>query len=315
MTVIFPLMPAAGGFFDSLALTPEFFPLEPGTTVNALTNLVTLVLHRTMVGSLPLMLWLAFGIHVKRRGALAIRSFVTEDGVAALDFIRDVGALIVIVAGYSSMSELLTHPFVPDRDAVIQTIDRTLFFGVSPVHALQHLIRPWVTDWLTFCYVMYAVLVPLTWGGLLWSGKRRALAEFAFAATATLAIGYMIYPFIPVRGPMNAETFTMPLDPATLGAVRSALIDPFRVSRDCFPSLHTAFTVVMGLTLMRHTRWLGWLLSPIVVSMPLACVYLRYHYVTDVLAGLALATAVTVVTRKLYPLTVGPLRSAGSSPA
>jgi membrane-associated phospholipid phosphatase len=48
----------------------------------------------------------------------------------------------------------------------------------------------------------------------------------------------------------------------------------------------------------RHTRRLFWVLAPFVLCIPFACVYLRYHYVVDILAGLLLFLGVTVATTR-----------------
>lgn len=73
-------------------------------------------------------------------------------------------------------------------------------------------------------------------------------------------------------------------------------MDATRITWDCFPSMHTCCTMLMGWIAFRHVRKLFWWLLPMIVSMPLACVYLRYHYVVDVLAGLALAVVMAKVT-------------------
>lgn len=76
-------------------------------------------------------------------------------------------------------------------------------------------------------------------------------------------------------------------------------MDATRITYDCFPSMHTCCTVLLGWSAFRHVRPLFWWILPIVVSMPLACVYLRYHYVVDVLAGLALAAVMIWLTPRL----------------
>ena len=58
----------------------------------------------------------------------------------------------------------------------------------------------------------------------------------------------------------------------------------------------------------RHARGLFWAMAPIALSIPFACVYLRYHYVVDVLAGIALAIAVALLARKLSPAPEGAPR-------
>jgi membrane-associated phospholipid phosphatase len=49
----------------------------------------------------------------------------------------------------------------------------------------------------------------------------------------------------------------------------------------------------------RHQRRLFWGILPMVVMTPIACVYLRYHYVVDTLAGALLALFVSRVTPRV----------------
>ena len=88
---------------------------------------------------------------------------------------------------------------------------------------------------------------------------------------------------------MFTERFATDLSLFYLKPLKELLMDSMRVPRDCFPSLHTAVTLVIASALYRYARPLFLLFLPIVITIPLACVYLRYHYVVDVLAGTALA--------------------------
>jgi membrane-associated phospholipid phosphatase len=59
--------------------------------------------------------------------------------------------------------------------------------------------------------------------------------------------------------------------------------------RDCFPSLHTAITVIVTTFAYKYRRWMFWFFLPVNIGIIMATIYLRYHYVIDVFAGLALA--------------------------
>ena len=63
-------------------------------------------------------------------------------------------------------------------------------------------------------------------------------------------------------------------------------------ARDAFPSGHAMMTLVAMWWSWRQRLRLRWALSVIGVLLILATVYLRYHYVVDVLAGALLAVAV-----------------------
>ena len=59
--------------------------------------------------------------------------------------------------------------------------------------------------------------------------------------------------------------------------------------RDCFPSLYTAISVIVTIYAYRYRRWLFWIMFPFCTGIVMATIYLRYHYVIDVIAGLMLA--------------------------
>jgi membrane-associated phospholipid phosphatase len=66
-------------------------------------------------------------------------------------------------------------------------------------------------------------------------------------------------------------------------------------SRAAFPSLHCATTAIAMLYAFKYARTMFWSFLPIAVGLILATVYLRHHYVIDIIAGLALATFVYFV--------------------
>jgi membrane-associated phospholipid phosphatase len=59
-----------------------------------------------------------------------------------------------------------------------------------------------------------------------------------------------------------------------------------------FPSSHVSITTVLWLTAWVRQRPIALWSSPIVAGLIFATVYGRFHYVLDVIAGLALAVAV-----------------------
>ncbi len=91
-----------------------------------------------------------------------------------------------------------------------------------------------------------------------------------------------------------------------VGPIKAAMMDATRISYDCFPSMHTCCTLLLGFSAWTWARRLFWAISPIIVLMPLACVYLRYHYVIDVLVGGALAVVIVWLSKRFEAaITVG----------
>jgi membrane-associated phospholipid phosphatase len=265
--------------------------LSKATSVHALFALYWLFRRFGTVWLPLLLLWLGLGLHIKKRGRVIAREFLRESFAATWQAARDWAPPLVLVMAYGSLGDVLSRSARPDMDTQLKAFDRWLFLGHSPSQALQAIVHPAVSEWMVFCYSFYAVLFALCFG-VAYAKDRPTFQLLAFMITLTLACGYVGYTFMPAMGPAFTEKFQVSLDPYYFGWVKEQLLDAYRVPRDCFPSLHTAISLVFLVHARQSARWLYRVLLPIVVSIPLACVYLRYHYVADLLAGGILAAAV-----------------------
>jgi membrane-associated phospholipid phosphatase len=237
------------------------------------------------------LLWLASGLYLKRHGGFTLGGFLAESGPAALDVLRDWIPPLALIYCYLALGPVISQRLFPDRDLALAHLDELLFFGRNPSQLCEKLISPALSEWLSGCYVFYGPLFPLVLGALYAKRERAPFRETAFALSLVLSVGYLGYALVPAVGPLFTEKFERPLDLYYTGWIKDRLMDRVRLPRDCFPSLHTAasLTLLWG---ARRVPSLAWGLLPIVLSIPFACVYLRYHYVTDILAGLALFGAV-----------------------
>ena len=247
----------------------------------------------------PLLLWLIYGLHLKKHGTFKPSFFREASGILGRD-VRAWFPPLALIYAYGVMGPILAKPIVPDRDAALYAIDKAMFFGHDPHAWMESIIRPALSEWLAAAYVSYTFLYPLTLGAIYAKRDSKPFREVAFAVSFALASGYIIYTFVPAQGPV----FTLPhhasLDFYFLGFVKEELMDRTRIPRDCFPSLHTCMSFLFFYYAMKHVRVLGWIIAPIVLSIPFACVYLRYHYVIDIVAGLALCGGTIWLERRIF---------------
>jgi undecaprenyl-diphosphatase len=68
------------------------------------------------------------------------------------------------------------------------------------------------------------------------------------------------------------------------------------IGANTFPSGHTAGSLAISFAVIGTLPWVGALLLALALSIALACIVGRYHYVIDVLTGAALALAVWAAT-------------------
>jgi membrane-associated phospholipid phosphatase len=175
-----------------------------------------------------------------------------------------------------------------DRDLVLQQIDRTLFFGKLPSEWMVAITWKPLTYLLSLAYMSWFVLTYATILVML-THSRQATVEFVFTAMSTFYIGYLTYILVPAVGPIHTVHFAEPM-----GGIASVFThDQTLLARDCFPSLHTGISVVMLVYVWRYRRKWLWLYGPMTFLIVWSTMYLRFHYGIDVIAGAALATAMT----------------------
>jgi membrane-associated phospholipid phosphatase len=97
---------------------------------------------------------------------------------------------------------------------------------------------------------------------------------------------------VPAIGPVYTlhDQYTVPLGQSLdIFNQQMQFMDFARIQRDVFPSMHTAVSFIVWLYAYRNSRRLFVLLAPFILSLWASTVYLRYHYLVDVVAGLILA--------------------------
>jgi membrane-associated phospholipid phosphatase len=152
---------------------------------------------------------------------------------------------------------------------------------------------PWLTGVLLICYMSYyfapVVAIIPHMVARRWVLARRMIAIYV----ATVFVTYIGYILLPATGPRFEGTFEawLPEQPGWFAAEWfQRQLDAAEVIRwDAFPSGHTACAVVALVLAFRYTRTVAIVYAPFVVGLIVATVFLGYHYVTDVVAGLLVA--------------------------
>jgi membrane-associated phospholipid phosphatase len=256
---------------------------------------VTLARHPHPLRLVVLMAALALAI-------LSVAAWGTRSRVAR--WVHDFFPVVVVPCLFNLSGPVIAAANPARWDAWLVTVDRAHF---GPLVALWFgaLGRPWwLTDAVSLLYVGYYV-IPVAMGVMLYRSGR--LAEFeheVFTVVGTFVVSYVCYFLAPASGPR------IPLDAASQvlgGGVVSQGVRWFLDTAelnvlDALPSGHVALSLVflgLGWRLFPSWRWRGSLLF-LVSGTIFATVYLSLHYVTDLVAGAALAASM--------PLVLPPLR-------
>src|SRR5262249_47175374 len=178
-----------------------------------------------------------------------------------------------------------------------------MMWRVDPVFRLSAPQMPALVELLQ---AVYALFIPGVLGLaiLLWWRKSREEFRYgAFLLVATFLISYLGYLFFPARGPrfMPYAAFHPALHGLWTFNFLQGLLDSLEgVQYDCFPSGHVAVVLVGCYIARQISGRVFYAFSVFAALITFSTVYLRYHYVIDVIAGIALAISLMAAAPWIY---------------
>ncbi len=198
---------------------------------------------------------------------------------------------------FDSFSQLLPLTSPIHQDALLIRLDRVLL-GVHPTVWLEQFAHPVLTELLTWAYASYYFFPVILVLVLYWRERAVELDRTMFAIVLGFFLSYVGYFLVPAVGPRFtlAHLQTVELHGVfAADAIRDTLNYLERFKQDAFPSAHTAVVVVILFYAWKFSRPLFWVFLPVILGLIFSTVYLRYHYVVDVVAGVLLAVLCVAV--------------------
>ena len=204
--------------------------------------------------------------------------------------------VVTILFIFNSLGALIAGLRHETFDRALIAIDYALF-GVHPTVWLERAITPLLTAILQFAYISY-YFIPLSLGFfLIGKGRYDDFDEALFGIVLCFYLSYIGYLLVPAVGP---RFMLAPLQTADLQAgpfiekIQLTLNGMEKNKTDAFPSGHTAVALMtLYYAWKKKERMLSGILLPIAAALIVSTVYLRYHYVIDVIAGIGL-TGLTI---------------------
>jgi membrane-associated phospholipid phosphatase len=248
------------------------------------------------VAALAVLLAVAFGLRIRRilDGDRRQRAELVR---VALTMVRDWAPLVAIIVVYDNFHDM-TSLICPDLlDSRLRSFDEALL-GIEPALWAQRLVRPWLTEYMSFAYALFFAFPMMILATLYTRRRLLDFREFGLALSLAYYLGLVGYMLVPAVGPRYAmaSELTVPLTGYWLTEpARQAWNSLEQIDRDCFPSLHAAMSSISLVYLWRGRRRSRFdrvalaVCAPLIVSLWASTIYLRYHYLVDVAAGFALA--------------------------
>jgi len=223
---------------------------------------------------------------------LVLTAYLVRTESRAGRFCRDFDMALTIPAFFFMVCQLVHRVHPVDYDAQLIAIDRRLG-GLDLMHWMKSIETPLLTQVSKWAWISYYAIAFIPGLALYARGQKRAFHETKLLFILGWLVSYLAYFAVPAEGPAYHEAATGVAQPtwtghsATLKDVIHALEGE---ARDTFPSGHAMIAAITIFVCFRNRLW-----GPSVVAVPLSLgviwstLYLRYHYLVDVLVGVALS--------------------------
>ncbi len=216
-------------------------------------------------------------------------------------FILAAFPMLIFIWMYKELASLMHVFHAGWFDAPIIELEYWVF-GVDLNLWSERFISDWMTEWMLFGYLVYIPLVPIVGAALYFRVGPRVLDRYLLALALAYGLSFVVTMLLPVEGPQYvfAESYTRDLGGSFFRWLAKLLAAHAQNPTGAFPSPHAAAGTVMLLFLGRYHRPAFFVVLPLIVSFYLATVYGRYHYITDTVAGIVLATSLVSLAPRLY---------------
>ena len=203
-------------------------------------------------------------------------------------------------AWYPLLMPLMTFPAVARlnlmfadgwRDGQLLALEARLF-PQSPTFWLRDVTPPLVAELFQVGYLSYFLLLVIVAGVLRRRDREAPFRGVIAASVLAYLFCYVVFLAWPMEGPVH--TLRQVAGPAPAGGpfhTLVLLVQRAGVHGNAFPSAHVAGALPPLLFAWRYLPRLAAILAPLVVLMGLGAVYDGYHYVSDVVAGVAVGAA------------------------
>jgi membrane-associated phospholipid phosphatase len=217
--------------------------------------------------------------------------------------LREVLPFLVCILIYTNLHDTIGFVNPHDVHHRLIAIDQMLF-GVQPCVWAERFITPARTELMVFFYGNFFWLAPSTSLLLLVRRRLREFRAVTMGVVVCFYLGYLLYLVFPAAPPrlvlireFTKDVYGYPRLLSQLSARAFELLP--EDSRAAFPSLHAAVSLVVLAYAWRYVRAWFWILLPFVLGLWVSTVYLRHHYVVDLVAGWMLAPVAMAVAPRL----------------
>jgi hypothetical protein len=246
---------------------------------------------------------------------LCVAALVRWEQSVWVQFGRPLVTVTVIFTLYSTLGKLGVAA-MPLADAELSACDTWLFGGTDPSLWLQRWQTPERVEFFSFIYGAFIPYINLSIALNCLGRPPLERDQFLTGWVFTYGLSFLGYLFLPGHGPgvYHAADYRVELQGGYCYDLVLRGIEATGGMQGAFPSLHVGCSVYLCLYDLKANRLRGLTYLPMVIGIYIATVFLRYHYVIDLIVGTVIPACCIPLGRRVF-LSWARRREAAGLPA
>jgi len=214
-------------------------------------------------------------------------AFPFDESSSFVRAIRVAYPMILFVFFYRAVGPQLFIVFDKPFDWMVHNFE-LIIFGIDPAFAIQRYIDIWINEIMNFGYFSFYLLLPVTILIFVFLKKWKSLEITILSSAIAFYLSYILFIFYPVTGPRFylSDIYYLPIIGPFFTPLAKGVVEFGGHYGAAMPSSHCAIALIVAWRVGRDIRKL--MIPAVLVSLVLclSTVYNRFHYLTDVIAGL-----------------------------
>ena len=233
---------------------------------------------------------------------LTLMHFYQHKKTQLLWFVRNAFPLALIAYWYPETYYMNENIF-SNLDKYFVAADQVLFDCQPSMEFSKHHPQIWINELMYFGYMSYYIIIAATVIIALKKSKER-MEYTVFIILCSFFIHYFIFIILPVVGPQFYFPLTDNAIPCTEFFHRTMVLlqDIGEKPTGAFPSSHVGICLICMYLVFKNSRKIFYILIPIALILICSTVYIKAHYLVDVIGGFIFAPLCIWISKKFFKI-------------
>ncbi len=216
-------------------------------------------------------------------------------------FFRGIYPIFFISFFYTETSSLKNILFHNNLDVFFYNAEQNLWHCQPSIAFSKFMNDAWFNEIMNLCYFSYYIIIIITCI-LLFMKNTLPAQKAIFTVFFSFYLYYIIFDILPVAGPqyyavnLNSE----PLPPYFFGKIMHQILINIEKPTGAFPSSHVGIACIIAYVFFKQFKKIFFIILPFVIGICFATVYLKAHYLVDVIAGVFSAFLFILISEYVF---------------